>query len=412
VFPDVGRQREPYTDPWNATYEERVLALGRRSRRVAYVYDKAPDASTFRYRLFNMVEALEAAPELDISASWFTTADLRPTNAFVERADVMVLCRAHYSHALERVIAQARARGARVVFDVDDLVFDPRYAGIVGQSLDMKMSTEAEWDYWFAYMGRLGAALKMCDAGITTTPTLREQMQSCVPGLAVSVVPNFLNRLQMKVSDRLASRKRAGHYRRDGMIDLGYFSGTPTHNRDLLVASPALSRIFDRFPEVRLRLVGFIELNEFLEPYRDRIELICLQDYVNLQPLIAEVEVNIVPLQNNLFTNCKSELKYFEAGIVGVVTVATPTEPFAQAIRDGENGFLAGAHQWEEKLCQVIGMLRDDPGSYEAMAEATVADVAERYAWNTQASRIEAALFPSGSGRRESDRAGRTRVMG
>jgi hypothetical protein len=34
--------------------------------------------------------------------------------------------------------------------------------------------------------------------------------------------------------------------------------------------------------------------------------------------------LNLVPLQNNMFNNCKSELKFFEAGIVEVPSVALP----------------------------------------------------------------------------------------
>ena len=66
----------------------------------------------------------------------------------------------------------------------------------------------------------------------------------------------------------------------------------------------------------------------------ERIEVCPLQDFVNLQRLIGEVEINIVPLQDNAFTNCKSELKYFEAAIVETVTVATPTYTFSR-VRSG-----------------------------------------------------------------------------
>ena len=76
---------------------------------------------------------------------------------------------------------------------------------------------------------------------------------------------------------------------------------------------------------------------------------------MNLQRLIAEVEINISPLQNNLFTNCKSELKYFEAAIAGTITVATPTYAFSRAIVDGENGFLAKAYRLGR---QAAGRLR------------------------------------------------------
>ena len=48
-------------------------------------------------------------------------------------------------------------------------------------------------------------------------------------------------------------------------------------------------------------------------------------DFIELQRKIAEVDVNLVPLVNNEFSNCKSELKFYEASIVGTVTCAAPS---------------------------------------------------------------------------------------
>ena len=75
--------------------------------------------------------------------------------------------------------------------------------------------------------------------------------------------------------------------------------------------------------------------------YRDRIEFYPLQDFMNFQRLIAEVEINIAPLQDNTFTNCKSELKFFEAAICGTLTLATPTFSFRNSIVHGTTGFFS-----------------------------------------------------------------------
>ena len=98
----------------------------------------------------------------------------------------------------------------------------------------------------------------------------------------------------------------------------------------------------------------------------------------------------------NLFTNCKSELKYFEAAIAGTITVATPTEPFARAIVDGENGFLATAWQWGDKLraaCAVV----DNPGRYAAIAKRGFELVQRNYGWNCHAALIAATVLEEGS---------------
>ena len=391
MFVNVAGPAAPYADPWSAGYLERRRALVKRACRVAYVYER-PDTSTFRYRIFNMVEALEAAPELDISASWFTLDDIKRDPSFVDRADAVVICRTHLDDHVARLIARARARGARVMYDVDDLIFDPDYVQLVTETLDLKLVAERDWAYWFAYVSRLGATLRQCDSAITTNRFLADRI-SAYAGVPVSIVPNFLNRQQTELSATLLARKRTTGFARDGTVDIGYFSGTPTHNRDLLVASPAIAAVFQRFPNVRLRVVGFIELNAHLLPFRDRIEVVPLQDFLNLQRYTAEVELSIVPVQNNTFTNCKSELKYFEAGIVGVPTAASPIFTFAASITNGDNGYLVNSHEWEAALSGAIALVEDDAAGYQLMCERVVRQVQAQYAWDGQAAAIKEAIF-------------------
>jgi glycosyltransferase involved in cell wall biosynthesis len=389
---DVAGAPLSYSDPWKSTFYQRRRALVQRDRHVAYIYEHT-DTSSFRYRVFNMVEALNEAPDLDISASWFTCDDIARDISFIDRADAVVICRTRYDEGVARVIARARARGVRVLFDVDDLVFNPDYVHLVTDTLGVNLRGAGDWDFWFAYIARLGATLRGCDAAIVTNSFLAERVVEYVPSLPTRIVPNFLNRLQTDVSRTLVARKRAAGYRRDGRVNLGYFSGTPTHNRDLLVASPALAALFERFPTLRLRIVGFIDLNGYLEPYRSRIEICPLQDYLNLQRLTAEVELSIVPLQHNTFTNCKSELKYFEAGVVGVPTMASPIYTFTGAITDGANGFIAGSDQWQEKIAAFVAVLEHDPAAYVALSKRVIADSEARYGWDRQAHAIEAAVF-------------------
>ena len=83
------------------------------------------------------------------------------------RCDTLVICRTRYTARLDNLVTRARASGCRVLFDVDDLIFDNRYVNLVLETLD-RQSTEAILDEWFAAMSRLGAMLRLCDGAITT----------------------------------------------------------------------------------------------------------------------------------------------------------------------------------------------------------------------------------------------------
>src|SRR5215831_11844270 len=110
-----------YTDPWAQGFGERLIALKRRSIRVAYLYEQ-PDNSTFRYRVFNMIEVLNALTR-DVSAAWFCGAEIESIDRVLEAADMLVICRYRYNHRLNEIITRAKSRGCVVVFDVDDFVF-------------------------------------------------------------------------------------------------------------------------------------------------------------------------------------------------------------------------------------------------------------------------------------------------
>jgi glycosyltransferase involved in cell wall biosynthesis len=68
------------------------------------------------------------------------------------------------------------------------------------------------------------------------------------------------------------------------------------------------------------------------------------------------VDINVVPLQHNDFTHCKSELKFFEAALVETPTIAAATPVFQSAIEHGLNGFLVNDHDWDGALDHVASL--------------------------------------------------------
>ena len=381
----------PYDPPWEREgLDDRLAALHGDRPRIAWLYEK-PDTSTYRYRVYNMVEGLRADRSQRASAAWFELADVPSLMQRLPEIDTLVVARVRYDHVVARLIAAARAHGVRVLFDCDDLVFDTRYVHLVLDTLAQDAAHPGAWDWWFAYMGRIEATARLCDGGIATNDYLAERMREVVPG-PVAIVPNFLNRRQQEVSDTLLTTKRMRRFVADGPVTIGYFSGTPSHNHDFSIVVGALCRLLERDPDVHFRIVGFMDDIGALASFGHRVERLPLHDWVNLQRLIAEVEVNIAPLQENVFTNCKSELKFFEAAAVGTWTVATPTTTFAAAMEGEGAGRLCRAHDWDAALEEAVALART-PQRYAAAAETNADAVRDRYGWNRFAdSIVEATL--------------------
>lgn len=378
-----------YIDPWMSSFEHRLNVLKRAKQwRVAYYYE-SPDSSTFRYRVYNMIQALSASTSGG-AASYFWGEELEQMDKIISNTDVIVICRARYTEQLNRFVTKARNMGKRVFFDIDDLVYNPIFAHLVIDALNADITNSAVSDFWFSFTGQQAAALNLCEYVITTN----DYLASCIKrhtGKSTFVIPNFLNREQIEVSAHIFEAKQVGGFQRDDKFHLGYFSGSPTHAKDLGVALDAIIDLLEKHKNLVLRIVGYMDLVKPLQKYSSQVERYPMQDFLNLQRLIGEVEVNLVPLQNNEFTNCKSELKYFEAGLVGTVSIASPTFTYSNAIQNGDNGFLAKSYEWYEKIEALIAA----PSSLVAIAERSQAASEKRYAWHNQVGLIEKTLFSS-----------------
>jgi glycosyltransferase involved in cell wall biosynthesis len=262
---------------------------------------------------------------------------------------VVVFWRVQMSAVVCRVIGTARAAGIAVGLDIDDLIIDPDLAR--SRIIDGIRTLRHDEASVRAYFTSVRAVLEASDFGLASTRALAERMRA--PGRPAFVVPNGFDEAAYAAA-RMAVRRRAAHPP-DDVLRIGYAAGTRTHQRDLAAASGALGRFLAGHPQARLVLFrdprsgeGLVQVAEFpaLHAVRDRIEW---RDMVPLDALPAELarfDINIAPLElGNPFVDAKSELKFFEAGLVDVPTIASPTRPFAEAIEHGRTGWLAADEQ-------------------------------------------------------------------
>jgi glycosyltransferase involved in cell wall biosynthesis len=392
VFTDLPTPPSAFPPVWGQSLADRIGQLFSKERRVAWIY-RSPDTSSFRYRVANMVAALNSLEHGETSGSWFSDSELDGLHHLVEHLDAVVVARYPYGAALSRFLARAEQAGVPLIFDVDDLVFDPAMVPLVMEAIGEDVERFERWQTWYAQTGQLHATAQRCQAALTTTEPLRERLEPHFPRGGVEVVPNFLERRQDAYSRELLDAKQSGA--RSGSVTIGYFSGSATHAHDFAVAAPALGRLLRGDPDVRLRVVGSIDVVGDLAELAERIEVVPFMDFLSLQRCIAEVEVNIAPLQHHAFAVCKSELKYFEAAVVGTWTVASATPAFAAAIDDGRTGRVVRPHEWDDALTEAVALARD-PAEYGRRSAQAADEAYRRYGWNVLGQRLQDALAGCG----------------
>ncbi|MDM0045157.1 glycosyltransferase [Variovorax dokdonensis] len=375
-----------YVDPWNKGYAQRMHMLTKSKTRVAYFYEEANN-STFRYRAYNMVQVLNGAPEYGVSGGYFFLTDALHFDEIAKTADVLVICRSRYCARLAALVMKFRARGKRVLFDVDDLVFDTDYAHLIMDTLGVNLSQEQVLNDWFAMISRMGQTLRLCDGAITTNAYLAGKIKE-FSGLPVHVVPNFMNQEQLAVSSAVFEAKQHQAFQSQGRKCFGYFSGSPSHQHDFAIVEHALATVLAERDDVEVAVVGYIEKGVLLSSFSERIKYFPFQDYVNLQRLVGQVEFNLMPLQSNSFTDCKSELKYFEAAAVGTLSIASPSFTYSRAIQHDATGYLSKAHEWVDMMMHAL----DRSVDYASMADAARADALNKFGWQVQVPTILQAL--------------------
>lgn len=361
--------------------------LYQRELRIAYFYEE-PNNSSFRYRAYNMAQVLNESTASNVSASYFFLSDSGRFDEIADAADILVICRSRYCHQVNGLITKFRARRKRVIFDIDDLVFDTDYAHMVVTTLGLDVTQSGLWDDWFAMISRMGQTLRLCDGGITTNEFLAQRLAD-YSGLPVAVVPNFMNKEQLDMSAKVFAAKERVRFLGNGQITLGYFSGSPSHRLDYAIVESALADVLAERPNVEVMVVGYIDHGPAMRKFGYRVTRQPFHDYVNLQRLLGTVEFNLMPLQSNAFTDCKSELKYFEAASVGTLSIASPSFTYSRAISDGETGYLSKAHEWTESILRAIDQRTE---VYASMATRAREDALRKFGWQHQRETILNAL--------------------
>lgn len=355
-------------------------------RRSALFLSAAPRSIGHTYRVEHPARALEAQ-------GWETKIlplDDPASLVLLDTASIVVVFRGRWGDTFAAIRERCTTRGIPLVYDVDDLLFDPQVTA-AGCIAFLDGLPPAEQQRWITEAADFRLALEQSDAVVVTTAPLAA---AAAPHCSkVFILPNALDRRMEEAAAAALATPRPSAA--DGRPRLVFASGTPTHHRDFAVAAQAVARIFAQRPEPMLVVIGHLDPMSYpmLKPFRHRISL---RSRVPLNDLFLELagcDINLCPLElGNPFCEAKSAVRWLTAAAVGRPSIASPTEPLRDVVIDGVTGLIAAdVEAWESALTRLL----DDPQLVDSMGAAARRDALVRFgfdAWAPRAVQISNAI--------------------
>jgi glycosyltransferase involved in cell wall biosynthesis len=317
----------------------------RRQAALFWAYDL--DAPSFRHRM------APVRPELE-RRGWRCEVEALPQRRYVRRIlerrarlrdfDVLVM---HRIKATPLELIPLRRASRRIVYDVDDAIYfhKPRRLG---------EEPDRSWlrQYKFA---RTCRAADLVIAGNRTLASVAARSTS-----RVEIVPTPVD---LDNYERAASSPRAAHTL--------VWIGLPENLVYLEIVRPVLSRLAQRYPLMRLRVVS----SDFPDWPGIPIERVSWSQATESQSLLS-AGIGIMPLTDDDWTRGKCAFKLLQYMAAGLPCVGSNVGANRDVVVEGLTGFLAStAAHWERAL----GSLLDDAALAARMGEAGRERVRQHY---------------------------------
>ncbi|MFZ5484193.1 MAG: glycosyltransferase [Pseudomonadota bacterium] len=332
---------------------------GRRPRILVYSGDDTPWACA-QIRLIQPIQQLAGEFEL----VW----GVKPKGdgkghysdlALLQSADLVIIQRYYVLEDNRDYVECILNSGRPVVYEMDDLLFElppdnPHHASAHG-SREFILSV-----------------IERVDAVVVSTRALAEAVQSLARPKQVYVLANAIDPAPMLREPVI----------RSGPVRIG-LAGTPTHQGDYALVEQALGRVLSKYH----RRVMVVFMGATPERWRNHAGVTGIEFvpdyrlYARTLPRL-ELDIALVPLEDNAFNRCKSAIKWLEYAAVGAAGIYSDVQPYAE-IRDGVTGLKVAntPDAWYAALCDLI----EHPAKRLALAKAAQQEVLAQHSITVRA---------------------------
>lgn len=276
----------------------------------------------------------------------------------------------HYNSVdnIKLIAKQIHDAGCRLIVDIDDYWELSAFHVLKDQYRIFKAPE------------KIKESIRVADIVTTTNELLAEKIRKINPN--VYVLPNAI---YPEIYPQFQPNYLPGDTYR-----IGYMGGV-CHWEDVVLLHDGFKQLHaDKELQGRftVKLFGYNnespEYDRFEQVFTDRgkgkdYERVYATDVYNYALGYNHLEACIVPLNDNTFNNCKSELKMIEAGFMGKACIVSDVAPYTTIIKNGVNCIAIDKNKNHKDWYKAMKMLINEPDFGKHLADNLSKEVKENY---------------------------------
>lgn len=328
------------------------------------------EQSHFNVRLGDPLRAWADIYDGDLLCKTFQECDRQS----ISWADVVVVQR-HLDNQVMKLISVAADLGKKVVFEIDDLMIDlPEFLSHHKEGLA-------------GYEAALGVSLRQTNCVTVTTKRLGQQLERF--SRPVTIIPNCVSAGEFQPIDQ--------KYWKNGVATIVVASSDSVLVDFIL---PAISQLMRR-KDISVKVLVIGPLGDAFDRAGVKCDRVPNFTYDEFKKFIRTIDnpIGVIPLDDSLFSSCKSPVKYFDYSLAGIPVICSDVPPYADVVKNGVNGLLVANNTTEnwvgaiEQLLQSVTMRKEITAQaiYFVENEYSLAKAAEH--WNTFLMKLNLGFF-------------------
>jgi glycosyltransferase involved in cell wall biosynthesis len=315
-------------------------------------------AQCFHYRTIQKMELLKSQ---GVECAFIDTKDLGIDRwqESLMGAQLLYCTRVALANNERRLLSYAKALGVPIAYDIDDLIFDPKYfppkIETYANTIDLKLHNHLLLD-----CPLFSEAMSLADFVTVSTNSLADQVKNFVgQSTKIFLLPNLLgysleslaNKKLVQDSHKVSLVEIARN--KNSRIKIFYGSGTKAHKQVFYdVFLPAAISVLKEYSNVDLHLIGhFDNIPEYLLRTGRIVLSAPTSNFYDYLGLLREMDINIAILEDSLVTDAKSEIKWLEAAAFAIPSIVSPTATYRESLKSGHDVLFAKtASEWKSEL--------------------------------------------------------------